>query len=362
MMERTITGADECHGLVSMPSPLWSDLPFDLLLLVIAQTTDTETQDSWCEVTRGSHLLHKTALSTRWKTVTIDDRDLLPAPGDDEEFFQEIKERLQVHSLGQNWKPAGQMVNTLLSAIDSEPGRCPANYVQHLVLDFRLLRYWEDDVQDYWEYVDPDWEDDADSEEEPPTYNAWDLMPTLKSLQFTLGKLEGHFHNLHSLSCHGDTHQAILDFVAKSDAVKIRGLELRSLGAYGGFQIPYKDEQFLRRWPLQRWLFRFEGLSVLHQLRSLDIHRLSNAETNDLLAVLPNLVQLHCLTLACESGEHNDDYPKLGGCALKSLFDQIFQNRDVPSSSNDRVAESSRWFPSSLESLSLIDTYYSKTQ
>jgi len=352
----------DCPG--SLSSPLWSELSLELLAMIITQTTDTETLESWCEATQESRHLHETAMTARWRTVTIDDRDLLPAPGDDEDTFNLTQDRLQRHKLGQHWKPAGEMVNTLLG-IMNESGRCPANYVQDLVLDFRLLRYWEDDIHDYWEEIEGDSEEsEGDSEEnegdseddrEVPTLSAHNLMPTVESLKHTLTKLESQFHNLRHLSCYGDTRQVILDFVASQDAAKIRSLELRSLGAYGGFQIKFEDEQPSRRWPLRPWPLRLDVLSTLHQLTNLDIHFLSSHETTGLLAALPELIELRCLTLACEAAEHGDHGD---GCALKSLFDQIFQTCDTASINGNLVAECSGWFPPNLKSLSLIDTYY----
>ena len=191
----------DCPG--SLSSPSWSKLPLELITLIVTQTTDTETLDSWCEATWESHQLHETAMTARWRTVTIDDRDLLPAPGDDEDTFNRIQERLRTLKLGQCWKPTGEIVNTLLSTINNKSGRCPANYVQDLVFDFRLLRCWEDDIQ----HLDFDPEG---------------LVPTVKSLKHTLTKLKGHFHNLCYLSCYGDAPQEILDFVASQDAVKMR--------------------------------------------------------------------------------------------------------------------------------------------
>ena len=95
-------------------------------------------------------------------------------------------------------------------------------------------------------------------------------------------------------------------------------------------------------------------LSTLHQLRNLDVHRLSNSETAGLLTALPKLIELRCLTLACLAVEHDDD-PGSGGCALKSLFDKIVQNRQTKSINNNSTAECSMWLPAGLESLSLID-------
>ena len=323
----------------------------ELLTSIITQTTDTKTLDSWCEATQESHHLHEAAMTVRWRTVIIDDRDLLPAPGNDEEMFNQTQTRLQRHRLGQHWKPAGEMINTLLGTINNKSVRCPANYVQDLVFDFRLLRYWEDDIHGYWEDIEGDWEDDM----EVPSLNAHDLMPTLESLKHTLTKPEGIFHNLRYLSCYGDTPQAILDFVVSLDAAKIRSLEIRSLGAYGRLQIDIDDEPPFRRYPLRRWPLRLEELTTLHQLRNLDIHHLSNHETAGLLAALPNLIELQWLTLACEAEEHGDHY---GGCALKSFFDQIFQNRGTVSINSNVAAGCSGWFPPKLKSLSLIDTNY----
>lgn len=341
----------DCPG--SMSSPLWSKLSLELLTIIITQTTDTKTLDSWCEATQESHHLHEAAMTARWRTVTIDDRDLLPAPGDDANNFKWAQKTLQRHKLGQHWKPAGKMVKTLLSTIN-ESGRCPANYVQDLVFDFRLLRYWEDDIQEYWEDFSSDSEDDSEDDIQDVGLSVWDLMPTLESLKHTLKKLEGQFHNLRYLSCYGDTPQVILDFVASQDAAKIRGLEMRSLGAYGQLETPFKDWPPSQMYhPLRRWPLRLEELSTLHQLRNLDIHHLSNHETAGLLEALPRLIELHCLTLACKANVY---YDHIRGCALKPLFDQISQNPDTESINSNLVAECSGWFPPNLKSLSLIDT------
>ena len=228
----------DCQG--SLSSPLWSELPPELLAQIVTQTTDTETLDRWCKATRGSHYLHETAMTARWRTITIDDRDLLPAPGDDEYEFNQTQKRLQRHKLGQHWKPAGEMVNTLLGTID-ESGCCPANYLRDLVFDFRLLRYWVDDIQAFWEEMSGDSEDSENSEDtEPPILDARDLVPTVESVRHTLTLLKGNFHNLRYLSCYGDTPQVILDSVASQDATKIHSLEMRSLGAYIRLQIKVK--------------------------------------------------------------------------------------------------------------------------
>lgn len=357
IMERKIYPTIERDRPGPLSSPLWSTLSTDVLIIIITWTTDTKTLDSWCDATQKSHYLHKTAMTVRWRTVTIDDRDLLPAPGDDEDMFNETQKRLQRHKLGQHWKPAGEMVTTLLSTTN-ETGCCPANYVQDLVFDLRLLRYWEDDIQGFWEEMSGYSEDDPEDDTEPPILEAQDLVPTVESLKHTLTKLEGHFHSLRSLSCYGDTPQVILDFVASHDAAKICSLEMRSLGAYSRLQTKLEDEPPYRRYPLRRWPLRLEELSTLHQLRNLDIHHLSNHETTGLLAALPKLIKLRCLTLACEAKEHGDDY---GGCALKSLFDQIFRKCDTASTNSNLVAECSRWMPPHLKSLSLIDTnHYSE--
>ena len=340
----------ERHCPDSLSSGVWSGVPLELLTMIIDLTTDKETLDSWCEATQESHHLHEAAMTARWRNVTIDDRDLLPAPGDDEELFNRIRERLQRFKLGQDWKPAGEMINTLLSTTNNESGCCPANYVQHLVFDFRLLRYWVDDIQEYWEYMSGDSED----EEEIPTLNAHNLVPTENSLRHTLPMLKGHFHNLRYVSCYGDTPQAILDFATSQDAAKIGSFEMRSLGAFSRLQTDFAERppfsSYLRRWPL-----RLEELSTLHQLKALDIHRLSKYETAGLLAALHRLIELQCLTLACEAQEHADHY---GGCALKSLFNQVFQNYDTVGINSNPVTECLPWLPPSLKSLSLIDTGY----
>jgi hypothetical protein len=332
----------------SLSPSLWSSLPLELLTMIITQTTDMNTLDNWCEATQKNRHLYETAMMARWRIVIIDDRDLLPAPGDDKIRFDENQERMQKYNLGQHWKPVGEFVNTLLSTINNESGRCRANYIQGLVFDFRLLRYWEDNMQDYWEpigeYSEEDLEDIEDTE--VPGLSAHDLVPSVESLKYTLTKLQGHLHNLRYLSCYGDTPEAILDFAANQDAVNMRSLDIRSLGAYSRLHIDFKDEPYYSGHPLRRWPLLFENLSVLSHLKTLNIHRLSNHETTSLLNLLPKLIDLRCLILACEAEEHNDYY---GGCALKSLFDQIFQNRDT------------HWFPRNLKSLSLIDTnHYSK--
>ena len=175
-MERKTYPTIERDCPESLSFPLWSKLPLELLTNIIFQTTDTKTLHSWCKATQENHRLHQVAMTTRWRTVTIDDRDLLPAPGDDEEMFNETQERLKRHKLGQDWKPAGKIVNTLLSTVNNKSGRCPANYVQNLVFDFRLLRYWKDDIQNYCEPIEGDYEED----EEILSLSAHDLLPTVE--------------------------------------------------------------------------------------------------------------------------------------------------------------------------------------
>ena len=185
------TGRDRPAGLLS--SPLWSKLPMELLTEIVTQTTDMETLDSWCEASQGSQILHEIAMAARWRTVTIDDQDLLPAPGQDKTRFNWIRKNMWKQGVELCWTPAYKLVNMLLDPIKNKPGRCPANYVQDLVFDFRLLIYLEEDVQDSNFYVQ-------------------DLMPTVEALKHTLEKLKGHFPNLRSLRCYGDAPQGDIGF------------------------------------------------------------------------------------------------------------------------------------------------------
>jgi len=334
---------------------MWSTLTLDLIAMVIVQTVDAHSLDSWCEATIGNHHLHVTAMRARWRHTTIDDRDLIPAPGADEHEFNETQRTLRRNKLALHWKPSGYMVNLLLSTVQGT-NHCPAHYVQDLIFDFRMLRYLEDDIRDFWEEPSPTSElgfEDYEIQGIGPR----DLMPTVKSLDYTLTKLKGQFHSLRNLRCYGDTPQVLLDFVTSQDAVKIQSLEMASLGGYGRLQIPWRELPSTRQHPLGRWPLHLERLSVLQTLESLEIWHLSNKETRSLLTVMPKLVNLRCLTLACEAEEHDVDY---GGCAFRAMFEQIpqiTQNVGPASAGGAGVPGSAEWLPVSLKKLSLIDTY-----
>lgn len=327
--------------------------------MIIDHTTDLQTLDSWCRATQYNPYLHKVALTARWKTAVIDDRDLFPAPGADQERFNEIQERLRRNNLGQQWKPAGEMVEALLRPIDGS--NCyGANFVQDLTFDFRLLRYWKDEMQCWYEKIEGDWVEEEDSDEESGMsyYTVHDLLPTSESLKYTLTKLDGHFHDLSRLTCHGNVPCHLLDFLASQDVAKLHSLEMRSLKGYLQLEESPEDEPSDEMCPLGRWPLRLKLLSTFRQLQTLTIYRLSTTEIAGLLSALPSLSKLRCLKLACEGEEHRRPH---SGCALRLLLEKVFDGYRTKEVDGDLVSKRTKLLPPNLKSLSLIDTYSLKT-
>lgn len=302
---------------------LWSRLPVELVFLIITQTTCQSTQDAWCLATNKSRQLHEIAMETRWHSITIDDRDLLPAPGDDQIRFDEIEERLEELNISRDWKPAGQRLEALLTTNNS--GRCSANYVRQIVFDFRMLRYWTDEML---------------SLEEP---DAHEMMPSLEAAEYTLGQLKEHVRNLTHIICYGDTPQQLFDFVSEY-ATGVRVLLLRGLGSHGALHIYWRDLPDLKIYPSRRLPLKMGSLSILLQLVHLDIHRLSNHEVQAMMISLPKLINLQTLVIACNEAEH----ATRNNCAFDLLFSTIPE---------EKRNESVIWLPLGLRHLSMIDTY-----
>lgn len=310
--------------MADMQSILWSRLPMELVSLIITQTTCQRTQEAWCLATNNCRQLNQVAMKMRWSSVTIDDRDLVPATGDDRMRYEEIEEKLEELKIGRDWKPTGQIIQALLTPID-DSGRCAANYVRQMTFDFRMLRYWTDEILDL---------------EDPHG-----LLPSLEAAEYTLYNLEEHIRNLTHITCHGDTPQELFNFICKY-AATARELLLvrRGIGSYGALYIHWEDVPDRNLYPSRRLPLEMSSLSTLHQLVVLDIHQLSYWEVQAIMTSLPELTNLQTLILACDEDEHSTE----NGCAFELLF----------STKPEKQEETSvTWLPQGLKHLSMTDPY-----
>lgn len=238
-----------------MGSSMIVSLPNELLTAIFSYVNDFQTLENLCEVSETHPHLYEIVLAQRWKTVTIDDRDLVPAPGVDEGSSQTIQHKLAKRSIGQSWQPVGEGVRELVKPLN-RINRYPANYVLDLILDFRMRRYWSKEV--FRRILHP-----------------WDDMPSEISLQHSLDILKPHLSNLRSVVCYGDLPQSILNFVADLNK-KIQKLELQRLGGAGVFR--GDEKSMLDGYPMPRCPLRLETLVVLNHLEHFDIHRLRGNE------------------------------------------------------------------------------------
>ena len=244
---------------------IFRKLPPELLAVIIDQTSDLSTLDSWCEATISNLHLYGRAVRSRWKEVVINDDDLIPEPTHSADcgntngrsLCQRRNERLidrltQTDALG----------NTI------------ATHVKYLALRFlfnslpslRLLR----------------------------DMNHHELVPTEDKIAFSFAILTPHLIHVQSIRLDAVVPQFLLDFVLFRLSQCLTSLNLRA-------QHPYTSVSFGNgSWSRVEYL-QLESLSRLVWLRCLKVRRLAHVEAFGLARAIRSLKSLECLLVASKS-------------------------------------------------------------
>ena len=324
-------------------------LPAELLITIVELACDdTQTAVNLCIATKGVPRLHEIALAKRWQKITIDDRDLVPAPGDDSDYTYRVDQKMNESGLVQKLKPRGWNVRLLTKQLDGN-GRCLANHIRDLSFDLGMRRYFVE----------------AASTGNTSSINSdiWKLMPTLASLEHTLNLLQPHLIDVRTVECNGVVPQVMLNVLVRlKNSCKIRDLsvyKLYSPGRLVGMKYLERECRRGRDGSGQRWCYwrdpiDYTCLQPLHGLTSLAIHKLKHEEVPSLVTLLPQLSHLAYLTIADEEHDYCGDPPT---CAMRTLIKNLCHRKSRETSSLSPT-NSNRIFPASLISLELSDNHF----
>ena len=275
--------------------------------------------------------LHEAVLSRRWRKAVIDDRDLIPLPGDNS--FDHLEKTLEQH--GTKQKTAGHGVNALLATI--RPGCYPANYVQELLFDFRMLRYSAPEFMQICQ--------------KPSGYT-----PVVSWLQYNLKLLDPHLINIRTLKYDGEVlPQSTLDELAGLKNVwQIQNLELqRRSGPLWGLGLSR------RSWmdPASRPLLSFDSLGKFSHLESLAIHRLAHFEVSSFCKLLPAFSRLKTLLIEDERADWRVVPGGSNGCGIRMFLEYLLYGPEETSEEQTPASINHSVLPSTLTTLTLRDNH-----
>ncbi|MCJ1432178.1 hypothetical protein MMC27_001534 [Xylographa pallens] len=293
---------------------IFRKLPPELLVIVIEQTSDLSTLDSWCEVTISNLPLYRSAVRSRWKEVVIKDDDLIPEPTHSEGFANTNGRSLCQR---RNERLVDRLTQT--DALGDTIG----THVKHLALRFLFnslpsLRLLHD-----------------------MTHNQ--LVPTEDKLKFSFTILAPHLLYVQSIMLDAVVPQSLLNFVLVHLSECLTSLNLRA-------QYPCKSVSFGDgSWSRAEYL-QLEGLSRLSWLRALKIRRLAHVEAFGLARALKRLSSLECLFVASKSALENPRDRRLDS-SLGTLFGHIFC-----------TGSTEYGLPTKLVSLTLVDDNFRREE
>ncbi|MCJ1284338.1 hypothetical protein MMC26_003669 [Xylographa opegraphella] len=269
---------------------IFKKFPPELLVLIIDQTSDLSTLDSWCEATISNLHLYRSAVRNRWRQVVIKDDDLVTdsthsngyANTDGRSLCQRTNERLVDR----------------LSQIDARGNRI-ATHVRHLVLRFlfsslpsmRLLH----DMRHH------------------------QLVPMEDKLRISFVILAPHLIHVQSIKLDAVVPQSLLDLVLFHLSACLTSLNIRA--QYRSGSVSFGIGSRSRAEYLQ-----LEGLSCLSWLRTLKVRRLAHVEASGLARAIQCLSSLECLFVASKSAIDNPRDRRLDS-SLGTLLAYMFTAR-----------------------------------
>ena len=308
-------------------------LPNEIIWSIIDQLADdVEALSNLCEAARDIPGLLLPALKKRWQKVTIDDRDLVPAPGDID--FNDNENLLRRYGLGKTWQPPGHGIYALLEEVGPNNLRA-ANYVQHLTFNMQMLRYFSSEV--------------ANTE-----IRSRDLSPSLASFEYSFALIEPHLLALRSLAWDGEPLQRIWSLFTQSKHFsKIRSLSLQRLLSPGTLRSQEYSSTGSFTW--QRRPINLESLQCLGGLRKLGVHRFAAKEIPSLLSCLPLLSHLVTLELGDDDND-SEEYDHV--CAIDQLVHQLLTPTLTGEGDGESQSRRIIGLPASLNSLTLLERHY----
>ena len=279
----------------SLPS-----FPYDIIVNIIQWTDDVETLNSWLVATRGSALLHRTAIRKKWTQIRLFQHGLTTESGSQP-------------TNGTHTQPEGRVKDATqkLCYWPSVAYPTPASYVRSAKLDIHYLVAYDIDLYDL-----PNCEHDS-------------LMLLLPSLT-----------HLSELFVDGVLLQDILDCLARLKT--LRALKLRKSCAIG-FD---KDVAYLAATSFL--CMKWDGLSQLEILRKLEVYQLLPDEGASFAEALKSLTHLERLLVS--AAESPSDMYEYMEPPLWNFLQAVFP--DTPTLDNP---SQTCLLPRSLKSLVLVD-------
>ena len=326
---------------MDMTYHIWSQLPIELIILIIQSEQNLVSQCNWCWATRGSSVLHAAALAHRWCKTGLRWRDLQLDPSEYEDEISALVEpdsgkavqgmddfgaklcawNVDKHFRYNRISPVS-LINRLIRL---DHGLMPAQYVRSLDLDLGL--------------------DTAPSEF---------AGPSRQSMIYSLGLLFPHLRSLESLTLRWAIYDETLDAIGLMNPSSLRQLVL---------DVGKPRIAWTRRRPSNQWLDLGDGLTwtklaPFKYLQSLTMMQLSAGETEQIEQLISTLEHLKELKLrACRPGFHDVDD---SGKASKGPFQKLmrFFGRAHDKSNQGVKASLLMRFPASLRKLDLQDPFY----
>ncbi|MCJ1430837.1 hypothetical protein MMC27_000187 [Xylographa pallens] len=307
------------------PAVIGLRIPEELISIIIQHTDDVETRQNWCVATFYHRNLYKVALRKRWASITINHDDLIASPNEVQlpikqgSHFQHIQSSILSKASSRNNLVNGTGIINLATKTP-RAGPIPATQITTLVLDFRF----NDDAER------PEYKSGGDNEGLPGD-----------ALEHSLALLFQHLEKVEAITVDCIMPQEMLKAITDFTNGHLKILKIRIIPTTAYFCSPGRNGL------CQQYLLNWEGLQRMQSLEVLEIRELAFGEGHGLALAVRELTSLKRLLVKSDDRCAHDPSP------LQDFFDQTF-----PTSSGFKYLSKTCGLPKNLESLVLIDSYY----
>lgn len=301
-----------------MDPALWSQLPLEVLSLIIQNTADSKTRKTWRDATKHSARLQHDAMQTTYSTFAICEKRLLRAPKMSRRYdwyTYSAGDEASECTLSEAQRPKNQLVLELW--------RCGYQSLAPYVLRLNLQFYFAS--SDRRTYL-------VRSEDVRHTLNT--ILPAAKALQ--------------EIDHSGVLYQEDLDGILEVKSLRI----LRVRQSWN--ETPCMCSEGRSPRPRALWLLDWSRLLHLHALKTLSVSQLHAFEAVGLAKALKKLRSLESLRVEIAKtdvraidalSDDGDDLP------FKTFIDALYHREE-------KDASEELGFPSSLKALALSNVHY----
>ena len=254
----------------------WSKLPLELITLIILATDDPGTLRCWRLATKDNRRLNFAVLRSQWRDTTIDEWDLVPAPGKDTKEAGYKARKLRKGA-------CPQKECALLDGVINERALSERvlEYIERLSLSFL---FWYTRDYRFRELEDSDY-----------------LLPSGETLEISLARLSPKLGRLRHVALEGRVVQAMVDMITSIPATsQIKSLRINRCKVFGWFM--YLN--FPKKGPATIELLDLQSLRQMTMLQHLEVRDLKIREAKGLASAVSHLAMLQSLAVqaAYESG------------------------------------------------------------